>query len=327
MKKLSKPLILIAAAIAGTLFYKVQHQLTAPGTSRAPGSTIFSSVTGPGSLMNTWKTSSADRDRATTSPTPPGSVTDDFPLLEAAANGDKKTVQSRLAAGAPADSRDNLRRTPLMYASWNGEEDIISRLIAAGANPETKDRDGNNAFDYAAGNGSGGNVEFLLKRTRTRDDRHYIDYAKLIDAAFAGDPAKLPDGKDKLAAINRINPEGVAPLYIAAGNGSVALMEAMIARGAQVNLANNLRQTALHWAAWNNQPKTLELLLAKGAPIEQSDLDGNTALMLAAKNNSRAAVELLLAKNADRYAANRQGKTASLIAEDEGHGALAELLK
>lgn len=336
MKKFRRVLILIAAAGAGILVYKAQRfMMTAPGTQNVPGQNIYATLTGPGSIGDTWNHSTNARDAGSPpsarSPRPPGKLDDvspdDLALLEAAARGDKRAVDKRLSQGAKVDSRDSERRTPLMYASWNGYDDISSRLVAAGANPEFQDRAGNNAFDYAAGRGQTQHLQFLLQRTRMNDTKHYMEYAQLLRAAFANDPGSVLNGMGKLASVNRINPEGVAPLHITAGNGSVDLSEALIQRGAQVNIRNGMNQTPLHWAAWNNQPKSIELLLRKGADIEQADMAGNTALILAAQNNSRAAVDMLLAKGADRYATNRQGKTAGIIADDNGNSELATLLK
>jgi ankyrin repeat protein len=252
---------------------------------------------------------------------------DDLALLQAAAKGDKANVDRRLSAGAKIDSRDSERRTPLMYASANGFEEIIDRLIAAGANPNFKDRAGNNAYDYAAGRGLVETVQYLLDRTRAKDDRHYIEYAQTIRAVYAGDPSILPAGNGKLASVNRINPDGQAPLHIAAGNGSIDLIKVLVKRGAEVNLANKDEQTPLHWAAWNNQPNTAEALLQEGACVFQGEAAGNNALMLAAQSGSKSVAEVLLKYGAEKDIANKDGKTAAMQAEDRGFKDLSNILK
>ncbi len=253
--------------------------------------------------------------------------TEDLALLQAAAKGDKLGVQRRLAAGAKVDSRDSERRTPLIYAAANGFEDIIDRLTAAGANPNFKDRNGNNAFDYAAGRGLVETVDYLLKRTHTKDDRHYIEYAQTIRATYAGDVSLLPPGTGKLASINRITPDGQAPLHIAAGNGSVDVIDALVKRGAEVNLTNSNEQTPLHWAAWNNQPGSASALLVHGACVFQGEAAGNTPLMLAAQSNSQEVAKVLLDNGAERDVVNKQGKTAAMQAEDRGFRGLSDILK
>jgi ankyrin repeat protein len=254
-------------------------------------------------------------------------TSDDIQLLQAAAKGDKLNVDRRLSAGAKIDSRDSERRTPLMYASANGFEEIIDRLVAAGANPNFKDRAGNNAYDYAAGRGLVETVQYLLERTRAKDDRHYIEYAQTIRAVYAGDPALLPAGSGKLASVNRINTDGQAPLHIAAGNGSIELIKALIKRGAEVNLANKDEQTPLHWAAWNNQPDSAEALLQEGACVFQGEAAGNNALMLAAQSGSKSVAEVLLKYGAEKDIPNKEGKTAAMQAEDRGFKDISAILK
>ena len=339
--KFSRILILAGAAWAGTMIYKLQYVPSfadADGTT-TPGRSLYSDITGSGSLARTVRTSS---DARTTTPprynTPSSSrqgksnavedmAADDAELIQAAAKGDKNIVEQRLSLHVKVDSRDSERRTPLMYAAWSGYDDIANRLLAAGANPEFKDRDGNNAFDYAASRGLTDSLHFLLQRTHTTDDKHYMEYAAIIQATYAADPAALPEGSGKLAAINHVTPEGQAPLHIAAGNGAVALMQALVHRGANVNITNNNKQTPLHWAAWNNQTQAAKLLLDTGADVNLADAVGNTALMLTAQNNSINTAKILLAKGADRYTVNKDNKTASIIAEDNGFNDLANLLK
>ncbi len=356
--KFHRLIILGAAAWAGTMFYKLQYvpsdAVSATSGETAAPRSIYSSVTGSGSLGQTLKTSTDARSDARTagqqppinqitpqdqnsllgshkqrgnSPAVEDMAPDDMPLIQAAAKGDKNIVERKLSQHVKVDSRDAYRRTPLMYASWNGFDDISNRLLAAGANPEFKDRQGNNAFDYAASRGLIDSLHFLLQRTHTNDDQHYMEYAQIILATYAGDPARLPAGNGKLASVNHRIPEGQAPLHIAASNGYVALMDALIRRGANVNITNDSKQTPLHWAAWNNQAQALTLLLNQGGDLTATDIARNTPLLLAAQNNGIEAAKVLLAKGADRYAANKDGKTPSIIAEDNGFPELAKLLK
>jgi hypothetical protein len=54
-------------------------------------------------------------------------------LLQAAASGDVKLVDSALAAGASLDARDGQQRTALLIAIDKGHAAVARRLVAAGA--------------------------------------------------------------------------------------------------------------------------------------------------------------------------------------------------
>ncbi len=345
--KLRKLLILVGAALAGTAVYKAV--LAPPGQPGDPSaSDVYSSLTGPGSLMQAFQTAKEGEESRLAVPKSGGGIgtvgnphatasgsssavvrqvpNDDLPLIAAAAKGDKDGVTARLEQRVKVDSRDGSNRTALMYASWAGHNDICARLVAAGASIRAEDTEGFNALDYAAGRGLVDTVSLLLKHAHARDEGNHMEYARVMRAVYENDTDLLPPGS-RLGSVNRFNPDGQAPLYIAAGNGSPRMIEALLKRGARVTLANRDRRTPLHWAAWNNQAQSIALLVDKGSDLSLPDSTGNTALMLAAQNNSADAAKALLSKGADKYRANKQGKTASMIAEDSGFPELAKLLK
>ena len=349
--KFQKLFILCAAALGGYAFYKARVAITEPDDPSAAGHSVYSDLNGPGSLGQTYSTANTARksgadfslfgggSRSYThnggtqpkrglnqSPPVDEVIENDMPLITYAAKGDDAKVKERLDNGARVDSRDELRRTALMYASANGFDAICLRLLAAGANPEFRDREGNNAFDYAAGRGMTGMITLLLNHSRSSDE-HYTEYVQLIQAAISGNSAYMPAGTGKLASINRINPEGQAPLHIAAGNGSSQLIELLIQRGADVNLANSNRQTPLLWAAWNTRADAVQMLIKHGADLSKTDLGGNTPLMMAAMNGSTQTAKILLQAGANKYVSNKQGKNASLIAGDKGFSELSNILK
>lgn len=359
MKLLRKLFILGVAAGTGTLVYQVQHAPRPPGLppAREDDRSTYSYLSGAGGLLKTIE--NGENIRIGEKPSggigsvgggigpvgtgprtgfkPGGSNSSSYassspvlaknsgPLLTAAADGDKAKVSELIEQHVKIDSRDIRKRTPLMYAAWNNHTDVIVRLLAAGASLALEDDEGYNALDYAAGRGQPGTVALMLKQGRARDDTHALEFASLMAAVYTENASALP--KDKITSINRIGPEGFSALHLAAANGSAALADALVARGANINLANSRRQTPLHIAAWNNRPEMIRLLADKGARINMQDAEGNTPLMLAAQRNATDAAKTLLAAGADKYLANTQGKTAGIIADDQHYGDLVGLLK
>jgi uncharacterized protein len=97
------------------------------------------------------------------------------------------------------------------------------------------------------------------------------------------------------------NHDGATPLFLAAENGSAAMIEALVKVGAEVNapvLAHG--ETALMMAARSGHVDAVQILLDHGAQINTQDkLRGTTALMWAAEQGHAAVVRLLLERGAD----------------------------
>lgn len=319
-------LILGIAAGAGALVFQVIRP--APET----GQSLYDSATGSGSLWQTVKHAKEDADRKKEKKfslyggeqEEHYSIPDDVALLIASAKGDQKVVAERIAMGVKIDSRDTERRTPLMFASARGYKEICGMLLQAGANIRMQDRSGRNALDYAAGRGLVDTVEFLLKKAKDTDERHYIEYATLNAIALTANTTSMPKGKGALPSINRISPEEWSPLHIAAGNGSVNVIELLLSRGADINLSNAQGRTPLHWAAWSNQTAAINLLSSRNARIDARDIAGNTPLMLAAQHGSMEATKALLDAGANKTLVNVKGETAADRAANKELAALLQ---
>ena len=87
-------------------------------------------------------------------------------------------------------------------------------------------------------------------------------------------------------------------LLLAAQSGDVDQVSTL-ATATTVNLEDDRGVTALHAAVIGNQPAIVELLLARGADVHQRSANGRTALHNACARSSPAAVELLLDAGSD----------------------------
>lgn len=106
--------------------------------------------------------------------------------------------------------------------------------------------------------------------------------------------ALLANGADP----NLANELGISPLSLAITNGSPALVERLLGKGANPNLARENGETPLMTAARLGQTPVMKMLLDRGAnPNARDRKFGQTALMWAAGNPE--AVRLLLARQAD----------------------------
>lgn len=76
-------------------------------------------------------------------------------------------------------------------------------------------------------------------------------------------------------------------------NGDRAIVELLVAKGANVNARNGDGSTALMWAIQHGDKKVINLLLSKKADVNAKDSHGMTALDLAMHKNDRQLYEKL----------------------------------
>ena len=133
--------------------------------------------------------------------------------------------------------------------------------------------------------------------------------------------------------INAVAADGFAPLGLAAFFGRVELLGWLLDQGAAVDQPsqNEMRVRPVHSAAAHRQParalKMMQALLAAGADVNVAQHGGWTPLHQAADHNHREMVKLLLARGADKAAKSEDGRTPHDMAAAKGYNEVATLLQ
>ena len=108
-------------------------------------------------------------------------------------------------------------------------------------------------------------------------------------AVYWGQKAVIETLVAKGADINAKEKDGTTPLHEAVGKKHTEIVKFLLDKGAEINTKGGWqRQTPLHCAVRVGDSNTVELLLAHGADINAKDRFGDTPLLKAVSSVKRA---------------------------------------
>jgi ankyrin repeat protein len=260
------------------------------------------------------------------------------PLWTASQNGSEAMVKRLLAAGANPNMGLLVGETPLMVAARSGSGAVVEQLLAKGANPNAHGARGQTALMWAVSQLHADVVKVLLAHgadIQARSNREsivsavtphgYLPYNRdipfgsetaLLFAARVGDVASAKLLVAAGAKVNDADAWGVSAVTLAAHSGFEEMVEFLLEKGADPNVAGP-GFTGLHEAVMRRNERIVAALLDHGAdanmplktwtPLRRSSHDWNfdpelvgaTPFWLAARYSEPGIMRLLLKHGAD----------------------------
>ncbi len=193
----------------------------------------------------------------------------DGKLVDAAARGDLAQTRRLLDAGASVEQRDARRRTPVLAATAGDHLALVQLLVAHGADVNAQDDQQDSAFLLAGANGSTEIVRATLAAGADLKSTNRYGGTALIPACHHGHVATVRLLLTTGIAVDHVNKLGWTALLEAVilGDGGVAhteIVRLLLARDADVNLADANRVTPLQHALQRRQTAIAEQLRAAG---------------------------------------------------------------
>ncbi|MFD0738754.1 ankyrin repeat domain-containing protein [Lysobacter koreensis] len=237
------------------------------------------------------------------------SAAGDPPLALAVRLGWPRLVERLLAIGVGLDVRDSHGMSALHLAAALGREATLKKLVAQGASPDLLAADGQTPLGVALSSGRRDLADWLDWRGWPLPHRPLLA-DDVPAAAIVGDADAVRRLLDLGLPVDAADSQGCTALLRAAGGGHRAVVDLLLARGADPQLAAHSGATPLSAAVSMRHTEIVDRLIGAGASLEQRLPGELTVLMVACALGLPDMAARLLAAGADVHAADGQGRTA-----------------
>jgi len=212
-------------------------------------------------------------------------------VLNAVFNGDSFQIRQLLQANPDwLQQKDASGWNFLQWACFFGHERLVETFLSLGASLDTVE-DEWPPFHIACRWSHRRMVSVLATKVASVEQIAKEGWHALHRCAQNGDDRTLDVLAAKELTFDATNSRGDTPLLLACRRGHYRFVVSMVARGANINLANpQSGRTPLHEAAYVGHRAIAECLLLNGADVNARDRAGMTPMELAIQGDKEALV-------------------------------------
>jgi ankyrin repeat protein len=251
------------------------------------------------------------------------------PLHIACDRGDLSMIMALLDRGADVNARNNVQRTPLHYACIVGNMKLAMALVDRGADIHAKDDKNWTPLEIVEGNARksalrNAAAEYKKKNKPNNANEELFAAVKKKETTAANINAILEKGAD----VNVRDVHQFTPLHHACSRGNMKIAMTLMDRGVEIDTRDVNQRTPLHAACGNGHMEVAMALVDRGADIDARDEDQRTPLHRACIYGHMDLAMALLDRGADIKANNNEGKTPlDLIKKPEDRKKIEEYAK
>jgi ankyrin repeat protein len=216
----------------------------------------------------------------------------------------------------------------LATAAKQGDRAALQTLLKGATKQDVTSADGTAALVWAATRNDLAMADLLLKAGANAKGANEFGATALYAAAEQSDPAMAAKLLAAGADANKPLMSGETPLMVASKRGNLETVRALLSGGANPNAQEpSAGQTALMWALSGKQGAVVEELVKRGADVELASKTGFTPLMFAAQQGDADSGRILIRAGAKpNIAQPKSGLTPLLIASAMGNAKAVDLL-
>jgi len=215
-----------------------------------------------------------------------------YEAIRAATVGDLTSLSSALREGPdPHIHHEGTGHSALTAAAFHGQVAATKLLVVHGSDLTRRDMKGLHAVDHAASQGHTKVLRELLRHDMPEQTAKLVgergpDGMTALHRVVQGKHTKYIEAMIELvkkgAHVDAVTPPGASgnsinSMMLASALGHVAMAQALVNHGADLNAQDPEGRTALHYAAIQNHAPVIEMLLRSNADAHIKDDNGHTA--------------------------------------------------